>query len=114
MFPYISAAVSLLWVRSFQNLLVLGKRGCVFRFCCPELLSVGGLPAHFVSTQLAGPVAISLPSDQPRPGSRHAADGGAWETRGQTVVVSVKIKAPAWAHQGPPPREPALFTVPHL
>ena len=112
MFLYISAAVSLLWVRSFQNLLVLGKRGCVFRFCCPALLSVGGLPAHFVSTQLAGPVAIWLPSDQPRPCSRQG--GGAWETGGQTVVVSVKIKAPAWAPQGPPPREPALFTVPHL
>ena len=105
MFLYISAAaVSLLWVRSFQNLLVLGKRGCVFRFCCPALLSVGGLPAHFVSTQLAGPVAISLPSDQPRPGSRQG--GGAWETGGS--CGECQNKSPCLGTPGPSPQRTSL------
>lgn len=37
------------------------------------LLSVGkgGFPTHFVSAQLAGAFAISLPSDQPHPSSWH-------------------------------------------
>lgn len=106
MFLYISAAVSLLWVRSFQNLLVLGKRGCVFRFCRPALLSVGGLPAHFVSTQLAGPVAISLPSDQPRPSSRQGG-GGLGNTRPNSCG-ECQNKSPCLGTPGPSPQRTSI------
>lgn len=113
MCPYVSAAASFLWVRRFQDLMVFGKWGCVFRFCWPVLLPVGkgGFPAHFVSTQLAGLLqSHCLPISPPR----QQAGWGPVKHTGQTVVVSFKIKAPSWAHHGTSyPREPA-FTVPHL
>lgn len=114
-FPYISAALSFLGVRRFRNVTVLGKGGCVFRFCRPLLLSVGkgGFPAPLVNKHTAGRSCCNLTafrSAPPRQQAECPPPSPPQKLTGQMVVVSFKIKAPACAPHGTSSlREPALF-----
>lgn len=92
----------------------------LLHFCRPGLLSVGkgGFPAHFVHTELAGAVAIALCTVlwiSPAPAAGRVLPHSPPTHSGHTVVVSFKIKDPHLRHHCTSyPREPALFTVPHL
>lgn len=98
-----------------------GNEAVRFHSCRPVQLSVGkgGFPAHFViNARLAGAVAISLPWDwgsaPPRRPAEWAPHSGAPHC-GHAVVVSCKRKDPRLRHHCTSyPRDPALFTVPHL
>ena len=78
---------------------LLSRAVICWRTPCPFCKHTAGRPCCNLAAFRSAP---------PRQQAGRGWGWGAWETRGQTVVVSVKIKAPAWAHQGPPPQRTSI------